>query len=374
MTSWVCTWRPGPSGWPPVKEFPLRPPFDTETPATEEKRRHRVLLTAWAANAAAGPIDAFYKGKTVTLLVGGSAGGGYDRYLVAIARYIGHHIPGDPSIVVQNMPGAGGMVAMDYLFHTAEHDGSFVALVENGPPLAPLFGVKQARYDATKFNWLGTPSVETAVVLVWHTVPVNSLADLKSRTTTMGASGTNSTQAFYTRLVDAVLGTKMKAINGYKGLNDTFLAMERGEIDGSPSVFYSAITSTRPHWLPDHLAKAILQYGPQPVKDLAGVPFVPDLITAPDDKLLLQAAFAPLALGRPLVMPPGVPAERVAAMRQALADTFADPAFLADAKNIKLVVNAPQTGQQLQDVIDHAYATPPRVIDRLRALNEGVDR
>jgi tripartite-type tricarboxylate transporter receptor subunit TctC len=333
-----------------------------------------LLTMAWAATAAANPIDAFYKGKTVTLLVGGSAGGGYDTLGRAIARYIGHHIPGDPSIVVQNMPGAGGLVAMDYLFRTAEHDGSVIALIENGPPLAPLFGVKQARYDATKFNWLGTPSVETAVVLVWHTVPVNSLADLKSRATTMGASGTNSTQAFYTRLVDAVLGTKMKAINGYKGLNDTFLAMERGEIDGSPSVFYSAITSTRPHWLPDHLAKAILQYGPRPVKELAGVPFVPDLITAPNDKLLLQAAFAPLALGRPLVMPPGVPAERVTAMRQALADTFADPDFLADAKKSKLVVNAPQTGAQLQAVIDQAYASPPPVVDRLRALNEGVDR
>jgi hypothetical protein len=234
--------------------------------------------------------------------------------------------------------------------------------------------VKEARFDATQFNWLGTPSVETAVTLLWHSVPVNSLDDLKTRPTTMGASGTNSTQAFYTRLVDAVLGTKMKAINGYKGLNETFLAMERGEIDGSPSVFYSAITSTRPRWLPDHLAKAILQYGPRPVPALAGVPFVSDLVTAPDDKLLLQAAFAPLALGRPLLMPPGVPAERVMAMRQALADTLADAAFIADAEKSGLVVNAPQTGQQLQDVIAQAYATPSRVVDRLRALNEGVDR
>jgi tripartite-type tricarboxylate transporter receptor subunit TctC len=332
-----------------------------------------ILITSSVGTAAAAAAD-FYKGKTVTLIVGGSAGGGYDTLGRAIARCIGTHIPGSPSVVVEDMPGAGGLVAMDYLFHSAARDGSVIALVENGPPLAQLFGIAQARYDATKFNWLGTPSVETAVTLVWHTVPVNSLADLKSRVTTMGASGTNSTQAFYTRLIDAVLGTKMKAINGYKGLNDTFLAMERGEIDGSPSVFYSAITSTRPHWLPDHLAKAILQYGPQPVKELAGVPFVPDLITAPDDKLLLRAAFAPLALGRPLVMPPEVPADRVAAMRQALADTFADGAFVTDAKKIGLVVNAPQTGAQLQDVIDHAYATPPRVVDRLRVLNEGVDR
>jgi tripartite-type tricarboxylate transporter receptor subunit TctC len=333
-----------------------------------------LLAVASAVNAEAAPVDDFYKGKTVTLIVGGSAGGGYDTLARAIARYIGVHIPGNPSVVVEDMPGAGGLLAMDYLFHTAARDGTVIALVENGPPLAPLFGVAQARYDATKFNWLGTPSVETAVTLVWHSVPVNSLADLKAHATTMGASGTNSTQAFYTRLLDATLGTKMKAINGYKGLNDTFLAMERGEIDGSPSVFYSAITSTRPRWLPDHLAKAILQYGPQPVKELAGVPFVPDLITAPDDKLLMRAAFAPLALGRPLVMPPGVPADRVAAMRQALADTFADSGFVTDAKKIGLVVNAPQTGQQLQDVIDHAYATPPRVVDRLRALNAGVDR
>jgi tripartite-type tricarboxylate transporter receptor subunit TctC len=333
-----------------------------------------LLLIAPSAGVDAAPMGDFYKGKTVTLLIGGSAGGGYDTLGRAIGRYIGRHIPGNPSVVVEDMPGAGGLVAMDYLFHTAERDGSVIALVENGPPLAPLFGVAQARYDATRFNWLGTPSVETAVTLLWHTVPVNSLADLRTRATTMGASGTNSTQAFYTRLLDATLGTKMKAINGYKGLNDTFLAMERGEIDGSPSVFYSAITSTRPHWLPDHLARAVLQYGPQPVKDLTGVPFVPNLVTAPEDKLLLQAAFAPLALGRPLVMPPGVPAERVAVMRRALADTFADPDFLADAEKIGLVVNAPQTGQQLQSVIDRAYATPPRLVDRLRALNEGVDR
>ncbi|MGA8616276.1 MAG: tripartite tricarboxylate transporter substrate-binding protein [Xanthobacteraceae bacterium] len=333
-----------------------------------------LFVMALAAGASATPFDEFYKGKTVTLVVGGSAGGGYDTLARAIARYIGGHIPGNPSVVVEDMPGAGGLLAMDYLFRTAARDGSVIALVENGPPLAPLFGVKEARFDATQFNWLGTPSVETAVTLLWHSVPVNSLDDLKTRATTMGASGTNSTQAFYTRLIDATLGTKMQAINGYKGLNETFLAMERGEIDGSPSVFYSAITSTRPQWLPDHLAKAILQYGPQPVKELAGVPFVSDLVTAPDDKLLLQAAFAPLALGRPLVMPPGVPSERVTAMRQALSDTLVDPAFIADAQKSGLVVNAPQTGQQLQDVIAQAYTTPPRVVDRLRALNAGADR
>jgi tripartite-type tricarboxylate transporter receptor subunit TctC len=176
-----------------------------------------VLAVGAATAAGAAPVDEFYAGKTVSFIVGGSAGGGYDMLGRAISRHIGQHIPGNPAVVVQNMPGAGGLVAMDYLFRTAARDGAVIALVENGPPLAPLFGVKEARYDPTRFNWLGTPSVETAVVLVWHTVPVNTLEDLKTRVTTMGASGTNSTQAFYTRLVDAMLGTKMKAINGYKG-------------------------------------------------------------------------------------------------------------------------------------------------------------
>jgi tripartite-type tricarboxylate transporter receptor subunit TctC len=333
-----------------------------------------LLVVRSATVAVAAPVDEFYAGKTVSFIVGGSAGGGYDTLGRAISRHIGRHIPGNPSIVVQNMPGAGGLVSMDYLFRTAARDGTVIALVENGPPLGPLFGVKEARYEPTKFNWLGTPSVETAVVLVWHSVPVNTLEDLKTRATTMGASGTNSTQAFYTRLLDAVLGTKMKAINGYKGLNDTFLAMERGEIDGTPSVFYSAISSTRPNWLPGHLAKAILQYGPRRLDELPDTPFVPDLIRASDDKLLLQAAFAPLALGRPLVMPPGVPTDRVAMMRRALAETLADPAFVAEARKIGLIVNAPQSGEQLQNVIDQAYATPSRVVERLRLLNEGADK
>jgi hypothetical protein len=145
--------------------------------------------------------------------------------------------------------------------------------------------------------------------------------------------------------------------------------MERGELDGYPSVFYSALSSTRPNWLRDKQAKAIVQYGPERLKELPGVPFVTDLLTNEDDKLLMQAASAPQALGRPLVMPPGVPADRVAAMRKALADTFKDPDFQAEAEKGGLIVNAPKTGQELQQVIERAYATPSRVVERLQKLN-----
>jgi tripartite-type tricarboxylate transporter receptor subunit TctC len=206
------------------------------------------------------------------------------------------------------------------------------------------------------------------MVLLWHTVPVNSVDDLKSKETNMGASGANSTPAFYTRLLNALIGTRMKLITGYPGQNDAFLAMERGELDGYPSVFYSALTSTRPNWLPQKLAKPIVQYGPERLKELPNVPFVPELLRNEDDKLMMQAAAAPLALGRPLLMPPNVPADRVAAMRNALAATFADPEFKVDAEKIGLIVNAPRTGEELKAVIDRAYATPERVVERLRKL------
>ena len=267
------------------------------------------------------------------------------------------------------MPGAGGITAVNWLYNAAEKDGTIVGLVQNGTPLEPLFGTKEARYDATRFNWLGTPSYEVSMVLLWHTVPVNSMKDLQTRETNMGASGANSTPAFYTRMLNAVLGTRMKLINGYPGQNDAFLAMERGELDGYPSVFYSALTSTRPNWLRDKQAKAIVQYGPARLKELPDVPFATDLLTNEDDKLLMQASSAPQALGRPLLLPPDVPADRVTAMRKALADTFTDTEFQADAEKIGLIVNAPQTGDQLQKVITDAYATPSRVVERLHKLN-----
>jgi tripartite-type tricarboxylate transporter receptor subunit TctC len=328
-----------------------------------------VAVPSAVSPARADPVADFYKGKTVALVVGSSTGGGYDTMTRAIARFIGRHLPGNPTVVVRNMPGAGGITAMNYVFNAAEKDGTVAALVQNNTPLEPLFGTKQARYDATRLNWLGTPSFEVAMVLLWHTVPVNSVAELKSKETKVGASGANSTPAFYARLLNATLGTRMKIVNGYPGQNDAFLAMERGELDGYPSVFQSALTSTRPSWLADKIAKAIVQYGPERLQDLGDVPFAPDLIANQDDKLLLQAAFAPLALGRPLVMPPDVPADRVAAMRKALADTFADPEFRAEGERMGLAVNAPRTGEQLREVIARAYQTPAHVVERLQKLN-----
>jgi tripartite-type tricarboxylate transporter receptor subunit TctC len=334
----------------------------------------RLTLAALAVVATnfaqAQPVAEFYKGKTVSMIVGGSPGGGFDTLARAIGRHLGKHIPGDPAIVVKNMPGAGGTLALDHLYNVADKDGSVLALVNNTPPFVPLFSGKPARYDATKFSWLGTPSVESPLVLIWQSVPVNSIDDLRTRETTMGASGAASAQAFYTRLMNATLGTRMKIVSGYRGQNDIFLAMERREIDGYPSVFYSSLTSTRPKWLPEKVAKVVLQYGPEPLKELPGAAWVPGLIANPDDKLLFQTATAPNALGRPLLMPPGVPADRLAAVRKALAATLADPEFKKEADKIGLIVNAPRTGAQLEAVIRQAYAAPPAVVARIRQLEK----
>jgi tripartite-type tricarboxylate transporter receptor subunit TctC len=322
-----------------------------------------------ASSARAQSPAEFYRGKTVTLLISSATGGGYDALARVIANHLGRHIPGSPLVIVRNMAGAGGIVATNHLYNVAAKDGTVVGGVQNNTPFEPLFGTKEARYDPVKFNWLGSPSSETAMVLIWHAVPVNSVAELKAREVAVGVSGANSMPAFFTRLLNATLGTKMKPVNGYPGQNDVLLAMERGELDGHPSAFFSSLRSTRPAWLRDKTAKAIVQYGPEKLAELPDVPFAPDLVASDDDKLLMQAAFAPLTLGRPFLAPPGVPVERLAALREAFAATMADPDFLAEGEKLGLGLNAPRAGAQIQEVMQRAYQSPPRVIDRLRQLN-----
>jgi len=321
------------------------------------------------ATAQADTVADFYRGKTVTVVVSSSAAGGYDTIARALARHMGRHLPGSPAFIVRNMPGAGGMTATNFLYNSADKDGTVIGLVQNNTPFEPLFGTREARYDPVKFSWLGSPSSETAMVLLWHTVPVNSVEELKAREVAVGVSGANSTPAFFTRLLNATLGTRMKPINGYPGQNDVLLAMERRELDGHPSAFFSSVRSTRPGWLREKTAKAIVQYGPEKLAELSDVPFAPDLVGNEEDRLVMQAAFAPLALGRPFLLPPGLPPERVAALRAAFAATMTDPAFLAEGEKLGLGLNAPRTGAQIQELMERTYRSPPRVIDRLRQLN-----
>jgi tripartite-type tricarboxylate transporter receptor subunit TctC len=316
----------------------------------------------------AQPVADFYKGKSVTLVVSSSPGGGYDIMSRAIAKYLGSHLPGNPRVLVQNMPGAGGIVAMNYFYANAPKDGTVLGAMQNNTPFEPLLGTREAKYDPTKFNWLGSPSTEVGLIAVWRSVPVNSVADMKRREITVGSSGANSTPSFYARLINETLGTKMRIVVGYPGQNEVYFAMERGEVDGFPSLFYNTLNATRPAWRKEKNIKLILQYGLEKEPEISDVPNALDLVTDPGDKLLLQAGLAEVTLGRPYLMPPNVPADRVAAMRKALEDTFKDPAFLADSKRMSLGVNSPRTGAQIQRLIEETYRTPPKIVDRLRKL------
>jgi tripartite-type tricarboxylate transporter receptor subunit TctC len=320
------------------------------------------------AAAQADPVADFYHGKSVTLMVGGSAGGGYDLLARALAKYLGKHIPGNPSVVVKNMPGAGTILLTNYMNSVAPKDGTTIASVANNAPFEPLYGTKEAEYDPTKFNWLGSPSAEVSLLTIWKNSPANSIADARVHELTMGSSGANSTPSFYAHVLTAVLGVKLKLVVGYPGQNDALLAMERGEIDGYPSAFYSSLMSSRPTWIKDKQVKLLVQYGAEKEPALPDVPFAPDLISNAADKQLMQEAAAPLALGRPYLMPPGVPEDRVAAMRKAFFDTLKDPDFQVDNEKMQLGANAPRSGEQLQQTIEQSYHAPPDVIDRLKSL------
>ena len=329
------------------------------------------IALAFSASPALGePVADFYKGKSITLIVSSAPGGGYDALSRVIAPHLGKHIPGNPSVVVKNMSGAGGIVATKYLFNVAAKDGTVIGGVQNNSPFEPLFGTKEATYDPLQFSWLGTPSVETALLTVWHTTPVNTWQDVLTREITMGSSGLHSTPSFYGRLLIETLGLKLKIVVGYESQSKVFLAMERGEVDGYPSVFWSALTSTRPTWWPQKQVKLLVQTGIEKEPALPDVPSLLDLAKTTDDKTLVRAAAGPLAAGRPYLAPPGVPADRIEALQKAMMDTFKDPDFLADAEKRHLDVKSPRSGQQLHALLQQIYTkTPPHVVERLRKIS-----
>jgi tripartite-type tricarboxylate transporter receptor subunit TctC len=331
-----------------------------------------VFGTALAASTAyaADPITAAYEGKQLKIIISSSPGGGYDLYARTIARHLSDHMPGDPVIVPQNMPGAGGIKAADYVYTVAPKDGLTIASLQNTVPFEPMYGTKQATFDPAKFNWLGSPTREVAFLLVWHTVPVNSLDDAKNHELILGSSGAASTPSFYARVLSSVFGLKMKLINGYPGQTESFLGMERGENEGYSSTFWSSLKTTHPEWIAEKKVKILVQYALEPHPELKDVPFALDIITNPEDKQLMTVASAPLSIGRPMVAPPGVPADRVTALRTAMMATFSDPAFKADCETARLECDAAVSGEQTQDIIARMYASPEPVLTRLRQIYE----
>ena len=328
-----------------------------------------VAIATYAGAASANAsVAEFYNGKSVSVIISVSPGGGYDVLARTVARHMQKHVPGQPNFVPRNMPGAGGIVAAMYLYTSAPRDGSVMGITQNTTPLEPLLGSPAANFDPTKFNWIGTPSLETGLLISWHTSPFKTFEDVKRIEMTAGASGTNSGPAFYSRLLNELLGAKIKVIAGYPGQNEAFIAMERGEVDTYGVTFWSSLTSARPKWLEDNQVRILLQYGPVREEALKGVPYGPDLVKSPEDKLLFEAAYGSLSLGRPFFMPPEVPADRVKAMREGFMAMLADKEFLTEAARLGLQADNPRTGEQLQAEVERLYRMPPQVIERLRRI------
>jgi tripartite-type tricarboxylate transporter receptor subunit TctC len=316
----------------------------------------------------ADSVSDFYKGKTVTLLVSSAAGGGYDALARLISRIMPKHIPGNPTVIVKNMPGAGGIVATNYGYRIAPKDGTTIIAPQNNVPFEPLYGTKEAKYDAQKITWIGSPAPETAVLTIWHTSPVNTIADTHKHQLRMGSSGENSTPSFYGKVFMETLGANMQIIVGYPGQNDALLAMERGEIDGYPSAFYNSLMATRPTWIPEKKVKMLVQIGAEKEKAIDYVPFARDLAKNDADRELIDQAAAPLAVGRPYGLPPGVPADRVAALRKAFMDTMHDPQFQEEQAKIKLGADNPKTGEEIQQIIAKSYQRSESVINRIKGM------
>jgi tripartite-type tricarboxylate transporter receptor subunit TctC len=326
-----------------------------------------LVMAAPAARADA--VSDFYKGKDIEIIVSSSPGGGYDAYARLIARHISKHLPGAPGTVVQNMPGAGGIKSANHLYSIAAKDGTAIGALQNTVPFEPILGNKAAQFDPLKFNWLGSPNTEIGMLIVWHTHQAKTFEDAKKTEVIVGTSGSASTPAFYARILNTVLGSKLKMVGGYPGQNEAFLAMERGELDGYPSTFWSSLKVVRPDWITEKKVNIMIQYGRKQHPELPNVPVARELVLTAEDRLLLDVAMAPLEAGRPYLAPPGVPAERVAALRQGLQATYKDKDFLAEAARAKLEVDAePKSGEDIAVLLRETYNAPAATKQRLLEL------
>jgi tripartite-type tricarboxylate transporter receptor subunit TctC len=326
-----------------------------------------ILLVAVAgSDVRAQSPEAFYKGNRVTINIGYTPGGIYDIYARAIARHIGKHIPGRPTVVPVNMPGAGSMKAANFIYGQAPKDGTHIAVFARGIAMQPLLDDTGVQFEATKLNWLGSPASEVSVVFSWHTKPFRTLADLQAREMIVPATGTGADSAIFPYVMNGVLGTRFKVVTGYPGAAETMLSIERGETDGSAATSWGNFATARADWIRDKKVTIILQLALRKLPLLGDVPLIMDAAKNESDRKVLELIFARQSMSYPFVMSPDVPPERLRVLRRAFEVTLNDPEFLADAKQQKLEVE-PVSGDEIQELVRRVYASPPDVIARARA-------
>jgi tripartite-type tricarboxylate transporter receptor subunit TctC len=336
--------------------------------------RFLVFLAALAV-ASAGLIEAaaaqapgpFYRGKQIRMVIGNNPGGAYDVYARTLAAHLARHIPGNPTIINQNMPAAASMQAANWTYEQAPKDGSVIVAIYNSVLAEPLYGNAAVRYDPLQYEYVGSISKQQNICGTWHTHPVKTIEQARSRQVIVTASGTASDSAILPRVLNAILDTKFKVVLGYATM-EARLAVERGEADGFCGWSWSTLKATAPEWTRKRLVNIFAQTGAKPQADLPDVPVIVDLVRSPDDRKAIELLSFQQEMGRPFLMPPGTPKDLVALMRRAFDDTVKDPAFLADAQRALMEVE-PMTGEAMARTIREAFASPKPILQRAVELH-----
>jgi tripartite-type tricarboxylate transporter receptor subunit TctC len=323
------------------------------------------MLLLGVAQGEPDSVADFYKGKTISIVVGSSSGGGYDLNARVLGRYLGRHIPGNPSIIVENKPGASSIAAANYVYELAPKDGTVIAAVQRPIPFPTLFVDTAVQYDVRKIKWLGSTMDELGVVVAWHTAPQMTIDDVFKMPMIVGGNGPATDTEIFPRALNRILGAKFTIVSGYPGQAQIVLAMERGEIQGTGNWSWSDIRQGHPAWLHDGSIRLLLQLDLKKSPDLPHVPLVLDLAHNDEERAVFELLMGMKALGRPYFVAPGVPEDRVDALRTAFMQTMRDPDFVAEAQKSLGSID-PVSGVDMQQIVAHVYSLPASVVDKAR--------
>jgi len=321
-----------------------------------------VALLLMTPSARTQPVADFYRGKTIQMLIGYTAGGGYDLNARVLARHMGKHIPGNPNIVAQNMAGAGSLRAANFIYTAAPKDGTAFGTFARTTGINPLLE-SGATFDGTKFSWLGSVTDDVSICITWHTTAVKTWDDFLKKPVALGGQGPSSEPDIFARLYKNVFNAPIKLVAGYPGTNEITLAMERGEVDGLCGLSWSTIKTRHTQWLKDKKINLIAQASFKKVPEIGDVPLVIEQTKDPEKLQILKLFLAAQEMARPFAAPPGIPADRKAALVAAFDATMKDPEYLADAKKLEIDVN-PVSGKAIEDLLTELYATPKEVLKK----------
>ncbi len=330
-----------------------------------------LVATLAPATARADPVEDFYKGRAITILVGYSPGGSYDAAARVLAKYMGRYIPGKPNIVTQNMPGAGTLTLVNALYNVSPKDGTTFGIFARGMAMEPLIGGAETRFDSSKFTWIGSSTNEISMCVTYGNSPVKAWADALVKDFTVAGNGSGSDPDVFANVLSSLFGLKGRLISGFPGSAEISLAMERGEVDGRCGWSWSSIKAEKADWLKDGKLNLIVQLALKKAVDLPNVPLVTDFARNDRERQILQLIFSRQTMGRPFAAPPGVPADRVRALRFAFDETMKDPEFLAEAEKRGLEIN-PVSGADVEALVAELYRTPKDVVAQTRAATERV--